>query len=63
VDTDAQRDVVPGNYTGERITRWLQQPLKKSGREQDTHLYIVYASRASTRYTPGFMTWDALPPH
>jgi hypothetical protein len=57
-------NIVPSPEADEAITRWLRRSLKQSGRDEDMDLYTSYASRVSTQYTtPGFMIWDALPPH
>ena len=63
LERDEQRGIVPSPEDDEAITRWLRRPLRESGREQDRDLYIAYASRVSTQYTPGFVIWDALPAH
>jgi len=63
LERDDQGGIVPSAEADEAITRWLRRPLKDSGREQDMDLYISYASRVSTQYTPGFMIWDALTSH
>ncbi len=63
LERDEQGGIVPSAEADEAITRWLWRPLKESGREQDMDLYIAYARRVSTQYTPGFVIWDAFPPY